>query len=250
MGQKHHKPEEIVAKLRQVEVLTGQGKPVADAVRAIGVTEATHYRWRSEHGGLKLDQVKRLKVLEQENTRLRRAVADLTLEKLVLKEAASGKLVSAARRRACVAHVTATLDVSERFACRMLGQHRATQRKVPKMADDEAALTRDTIELARQHGRCGYRRITALLRAEGWACNHKRVERIWRREGLRVPAPAQARAVVAERWLVHPAQARASPPRLGLRLRRGPHARRAQDPHAERGSTRYYGAATPRSLSE
>jgi len=90
MARKHHKPEEIVAKPRQVEVLVGQGKPVADAVRTIGVTEATYYRWRSEFGGLKLDQVKRLKVLEQENGRLRRAVADLTLEKLVLKEAASG----------------------------------------------------------------------------------------------------------------------------------------------------------------
>ena len=90
MARKHHKPEEIVAKLRQVEVLIGQGKPVTDAVRAIGVTEATYYRWRSEFGGLKLDQVKRLKLLEQENGRLRQAVADLTLEKLVLKEAASG----------------------------------------------------------------------------------------------------------------------------------------------------------------
>ncbi len=90
MARKHHKPEEIVAKLRQVEVLVGQGRPVADAVRTIGVTEATYYRWRSEFGGLKLDQVKRLKVLEQENGRLRRAVADLTLEKLLLKEAASG----------------------------------------------------------------------------------------------------------------------------------------------------------------
>ena len=90
MARKHHKPEEIVAKLRQVEVLVGQDKPVADAVRTIRVTEATYYRWRSEFGGLKLDQVKRLKALEQENGRLRRAVADLTLEKLVLKEAASG----------------------------------------------------------------------------------------------------------------------------------------------------------------
>ncbi len=63
MARKHHKPEEIVAKLRQVEVLVGQGRPVADAVRTIGVTEATYYRWRSEFGGLKLDQVKRLKVL-------------------------------------------------------------------------------------------------------------------------------------------------------------------------------------------
>ena len=90
MARKHHKPEEIVAKLRQVEVLTGQGKSVVDAVRTIGVTEQTYYRWRAEYGGLKLNQVKRLKVLEQENGRLRRAVADLTLEKLVLKEAASG----------------------------------------------------------------------------------------------------------------------------------------------------------------
>jgi putative transposase len=90
MARKHHKPEEIVAKLRQVEVLTAQGKAVTEAVRAIGITEPTYYRWRSEYGGLKLDQVKRLKLLEQENGRLRKAVADLTLEKLVLKEAAAG----------------------------------------------------------------------------------------------------------------------------------------------------------------
>jgi putative transposase len=75
MSRKHHKPEEIVAKLRQVEVLTAQGKAVGEAVRAIGVTEPTYYRWRSEYGGLKLDQVKRLKRLEQENGRLREAVA-------------------------------------------------------------------------------------------------------------------------------------------------------------------------------
>ena len=90
MASKHHKPEEIVAKLRQVEVLVGQGKTVAEGARAIGVTEATYYRWRAEYGGLKLDQVKRLKQMEQENSRLRRAVSDLTLEKLILKEAAAG----------------------------------------------------------------------------------------------------------------------------------------------------------------
>ena len=71
-------------------MLAGQGKLVAEGVRAIGMAEAACYRWRAEHGGLKLDQVRRLKVLEQENGRLRRAIADLTLEKLVLKEAASG----------------------------------------------------------------------------------------------------------------------------------------------------------------
>ena len=76
---------------RQVEVLAAQGKSVAEAVRSIGVTEQTYYRWRAEFGGLKLDQVKRLKELERENARLRKAVSDLTLEKVILKEAASGK---------------------------------------------------------------------------------------------------------------------------------------------------------------
>ena len=88
MARKHHKPEEIVGKLRQVEVLVGQGRPVAEAIRAIAVTEPTYYRWRAEYGGLKLDQVRRLKQLEQENGRLRRAISDLTLEKLILKASA------------------------------------------------------------------------------------------------------------------------------------------------------------------
>lgn len=90
MAGKRSTPEQIIAKLRQVEVLTAQGKPVAEAVRAIGVTEPTYYRWRSEYGGLKLDQMKRLRQLEAENGRLRKAVADLALEKVILKEAAMG----------------------------------------------------------------------------------------------------------------------------------------------------------------
>ena len=90
MPQKKHKPEEIVAKLRQVEVLLSQGKSVGEAVRTIGVTQFTYYRWRKEFGGLKSDQMKRLKELEKENDRLRKAVSDLTLEKLILKEATSG----------------------------------------------------------------------------------------------------------------------------------------------------------------
>ena len=73
MPKKRHKAEEIVAKLRQVEVLTAQGKPVAEAIRSIGVTEVTYYRWRNEYGGLKGDQVKRLKELEVENTPHRRS---------------------------------------------------------------------------------------------------------------------------------------------------------------------------------
>ena len=90
MARKRHTAEEIVAKLRQVDVLMAQGRAVADAVRLIGVTEVTYYRWRNEYGGLRGDQVKRLKELETENARLRRAVSDLTLDKLILAEAAKG----------------------------------------------------------------------------------------------------------------------------------------------------------------
>ncbi len=92
MARKRHTAEEIVSKLRQVDVPTAQGRPVAEA---IGVSEVADDRWRSEYGGLKGDQVKRLRELEAENTRLRRAVSDLTLDKQILAEAARGNVWSA-----------------------------------------------------------------------------------------------------------------------------------------------------------
>ncbi len=87
MPKKRHTPEQIVAKLRQVDVAVAQGEAIAQAVKAIGVTETTFDRWRAEYGGLRLDQVKRLKQLETENMRRRKAVSDLTLDKLILQEA-------------------------------------------------------------------------------------------------------------------------------------------------------------------
>ena len=90
MPRKIHKPEAIVSKLRQVDVLVSHGLRVADAVRSIGVTEVTYYRWRLGFGGLNTEHVKRLKDLETENARLRRAVSDLTLDKLILREASRG----------------------------------------------------------------------------------------------------------------------------------------------------------------
>ncbi len=90
MPRKRYKPEEIVTKLRQVDVLVSQDSSVVDAIRQIGISEVTYYRWRQEFGGLKTAQVKRLKELEVENARLRRAIADLTLDKQILQEAARG----------------------------------------------------------------------------------------------------------------------------------------------------------------
>lgn len=90
MGRKRHTPEEIIGKLREIEVRLGRGETTPHAVRATGITEQTYYRWRREYGGLKMDQAKRLKELERENQRLRKAVSDLTLDKMILAEAAKG----------------------------------------------------------------------------------------------------------------------------------------------------------------
>jgi putative transposase len=90
MPRKTYGPEQIIGLLREAEVALGQGRTVGEVCRDLGITSVTYYRWRKEYGGLKLDQAKRLKELERENARLRRAVSDLTLDKLILKEAAEG----------------------------------------------------------------------------------------------------------------------------------------------------------------
>jgi transposase InsO family protein len=149
MARKKHTVEQIIGKLREAEVQLGQGLTVGDVCRSLGITEQTYYRWRKEWGGLKLDQAKRLKELEREKQ-----------EKL---------------------------GVSERRACRVLGQPRSTQRYRVRLADDEAIVTAAIVALARQYVRYGYRTIWAMLRQLGWRVNHKRVERIWRREGLKIP---------------------------------------------------------------
>ena len=90
MAGKRERPEDIVAKLRQIEVLQGQGMTTAEAVRHVGTTQQTYYRWRKLYGGMGRAQLKRLKELEKENQRLRKAVSDLTLDKMILTEASKG----------------------------------------------------------------------------------------------------------------------------------------------------------------
>ena len=90
MAKKRYRPEEIISKLREADIFIGQGHTVAQAIKSIGITEVTYYRWRQEYGGMSTSQAKRLKELEQENNRLRKAVSDLTLDKLILQEAAKG----------------------------------------------------------------------------------------------------------------------------------------------------------------
>ena len=92
MGKRKYKPEEIIRKLREAEVLLGQGATIGDVCRKIEVTEQTYYRWRKEYGGVRTDQAHKLKGLEKENVRLKRLVADLSLDNAILKEVASGNL--------------------------------------------------------------------------------------------------------------------------------------------------------------
>ena len=111
------------------------------------------------------------------------------------KGSSTGKLLSPARRRACIVHVRQSLSISERLACAALGQHRSTLRKIPWDRDDEEQLTDDLVALVREHGRLGYRKMAALLRsASAWVRNDKRVEWIWRLEGLKVPPRQPSRS--------------------------------------------------------
>ncbi len=90
MSKLRHKPEQIIRKLREAEVLSGHGKSIDEICRALGISDATYYKWRKAYGGMQVSQAKRLKALESENARLKRVVADLTLDKQILKDAAEG----------------------------------------------------------------------------------------------------------------------------------------------------------------
>ena len=144
MPKKRFSAEQIVTLLRQIEVAMGQGKSTQIACREAGISEQSFYRWRKEYGGLRLEQAKRMKDLEKENGRLKRLVADLSLEKQVLRtsprETCKPRSASAGGRRA-----RAKYRLSERHACRLVDQPRGTQRYTTIVRADEDALTRAII---------------------------------------------------------------------------------------------------------
>ncbi|WP_188712195.1 IS3 family transposase [Microbacterium faecale] len=189
-SRKRHTPEQVVRKLGQADRMLADGRDVAAVCRELGVSEQTYYRWRNQYGGLKADDAKRLKELEKQNATLKRLLAEAELEKAALKELAGGKLLGPGRRRAAVAHLIRTLRVSERMACRLVGLSRSAYRRPLKgdtVADPDRAL-RDWLRVwAKNHPRYGYRRAYHDARAEGWVVNHKKIQRLWRDEGLRVP---------------------------------------------------------------
>jgi putative transposase len=141
MAKKTYTPEQIINKLRQAEVHLSQGDGIGEASRKIGVTEQTYYRWRKEYGGMRVEQARRLKELEKEDARLKKLVADLSLDNSILKEAARGKLLSPPKRRKLIVYITQSLSASQRRACRVLEQPRATQRKPSRTNTEEERLT-------------------------------------------------------------------------------------------------------------
>ena len=185
---KRYGAEEIIAKLREAEVHLAQGQTVGQTARHLGISEQTLLplaaRVRRD-AGRPGEASEGAGAREQPaETAGRRASAG----QLDPARGGPGKLLSPAKRRRAVAHARTTLRISERRACRVVGQARATQRYAPHGSPDEQALVTRMVALASRFGRYGYRRVTALLRQEGWRVNHKRVERLWRREGLKVPA--------------------------------------------------------------
>jgi putative transposase len=195
MGQRRrrHTPEQVIRKLREADRLLGEGVAVPEVAKELEVSEQTLHRWRLQYGGLKAEDAKRLKELERENAKLKRIVADQLLEIDAWKEIGRGKLVSPSRRRAAVAMLSERLGVSERRACRITGQHRSTQRHRSPAHDRDDALRDELRRLSRAHPRWGYRRAWASLREQGWEANRKKIQRLWREEGLRVPRRTRKR---------------------------------------------------------
>ena len=149
MKRTRHTSEQVIRKLRDAERVLAEHKSVAEIAKELGVSENTYHRWRNQFGGMKADDVKRLKELERENQRLKRIVANQALDIDGLKEIARGKLLSPARRRAAVAMLRDRLHFSERRACR-LGQHRSTQRHEPPAAmAEDSDLRRELRDIAR-----------------------------------------------------------------------------------------------------
>ena len=171
--------EQIAFALKRAET----GTPVAEVIRRIGISEQTFYRWKKVYGGLGVGELRRLKLLEEENRKLKQLVADLSLDKHILQDVLSKKALTPGRRRELVAHVQGAHGVSERRSCLALGVYRSSVRYVSHRPD-QAPLMLRIRDLAATRTRYGYFRTYTLLRREGWVVNHKRVYRLYRDDGL------------------------------------------------------------------
>ncbi|WP_088828050.1 IS3 family transposase [Marinobacter sp. es.048] len=179
MKRSRYTEEQIAFALKQAEL----GTPVPEVCRKMGVSDATFYNWRKKYGGLGPSELKRLKQLEEENHRLKKLVADLSLDKAMLQDVVGKKALRPPRKRQLVADLQKRYGVSERQACAVLQFSRASNR-YQSVARDSSALSMRIREITLTRLHYGYRRVHVQLQREGWRDNHKRVYRLYRDQGL------------------------------------------------------------------
>ncbi|TAY43383.1 IS3 family transposase [Rhizobium ruizarguesonis] len=173
--------EQIIGILKEHEA----GTPVSELCRKHGVSDASIYKWKAKYGGMEVSEAKRLKTLEDENTKLKRLLADAMLDNAALKDLFGKEVVTPAAKRKVVAHLMSYHEMSERRACKAIGFCRMTVRYETRR-DDDHELRERMKALAHERRRFGYRRIHVLLRREGHLVNHKRLFRLYREEKLTV----------------------------------------------------------------
>ncbi|MCP5034665.1 MAG: IS3 family transposase, partial [Actinomycetia bacterium] len=185
---RRHTPEQIIRKLAEGHKLMAGGMDLEEVCREFAIAESTWHRWVAQYGGMKANDAKRLKELEGENARLKKLLAEAELDKLMLKEIGGGKLLTPNRRRDAVSMCQDRFGVSQRRACKVVGQHRSTQRRpAPEPTDEEAELRRWLRAFSKRRPRWGWRRAWKQRRRLGYGENKKRIRRLWRAEGLKVP---------------------------------------------------------------
>ncbi|MCB0925561.1 MAG: IS3 family transposase [Mycobacterium sp.] len=185
---RRHTPDQIIRKLAEGNKLLAAGQELDAVCRHLEIAESTWHRWLAQYGGMKASDAKRLKELEAENTRLKKLVANQALDIDMLKEIQGGKLLTPNRKRSAVKALRKRFGVSERRACTVVGLHRSTMRLAPPpMSTEEAELRAWLRKFSTDRPRWGWRRAAKMARRAGWAVNDKRIRRLWRDEGLRVP---------------------------------------------------------------
>ena len=200
MKTSRYTPEQVTIALRQVE----SGTPVPEVFRKLGVSEQTFYRWKRRFAGMGIAEVRRLRVLEEENRKLKQLVADLSLDKQNAAGCPPKQRLKPAQQRTTVRYLQVAYRVSERRACGVLAFRRSSHR-YRSVADEQAALRIRLRDLAAARVSYGYRRLHVLLRREGWTVNHKRVYRLYRQEGLLMRPKKPRRHVSSQRRMERPA---------------------------------------------
>ncbi|MFZ0637016.1 MAG: IS3 family transposase [Candidatus Acidiferrales bacterium] len=193
MKKKRFAVEQIVAILKQAEL----GIPIAELIRQVGVSEQTFYRWKKKYSGLEVDQVRQLKQMGEENARLKRIVADLTLDKAMLQDGAKKKILKPSRYLPVVEYLSMSYRTSERRACRVARLNRGTYR-YSGHKNPWTALRMRIREIAQARVRYGYRKIRVLLNREGWGVGKTLVQRLYQEEGLVLKQRPKRRRRAAE----------------------------------------------------